>query len=354
MESFEDPAPILLRHFRGHHGPITCLAYNSNQHSNKLASSSTDKSVNLWNTEDRIRCFKFSGHSDIVNGVAWSHNGQLMATASKDRTIKVWVPTVRGSSCTFPALSAVRSVEFHPKDRKLVTATDDKAVKLWSIDTKRFAQSFLGHTNRVNCARYSPSGKTVASCSDDRTLKLFDVNSGECVQTFTERGNVHGNDVAWHPNGGLIAIALSNSQIKIFDIKARKLIQLYSVHLDGVNSIAFHPSGNLMITASEDGSTKVLDLLEGRPIYTLVGHDDAVTAVTFSGDGSNFATASKDKQIMLWSLNMDIINDNDISSAQRSIENDRNMGNILDTSVMIDPRKTTHYKFCPDDYDIME
>lgn len=87
VDSFEDPAPILLRHFRGHHGPITCLAYN--KHSNKLASSSTDKSVNLWNTEDRIRCFKFTGHSDAVNGVAWSHNGQFMATASKDRTIKV-------------------------------------------------------------------------------------------------------------------------------------------------------------------------------------------------------------------------------------------------------------------------
>lgn len=87
VDSIEDPAPILLRHFRGHHGPITCVAYN--QHSNKLASSSTDKSVNLWNTEDRIRCYKFTGHSDAVNGVAWSHNGQLMATASKDRTIKV-------------------------------------------------------------------------------------------------------------------------------------------------------------------------------------------------------------------------------------------------------------------------
>lgn len=88
--------------------------------------------------------------------------------------LKVWVPTIRGSSCNLIALSNVRSVEFHPKDKKLVTATDDKAIKLWSIETKRFLQSFLGHTNRVNCARYSPSGKTVASCSDDRTLKLFD------------------------------------------------------------------------------------------------------------------------------------------------------------------------------------
>lgn len=73
-----------------------------------------------------------------------------------------------------------------------MTANDDKAVKLWSIETKRFLQSFLGHTNRVNCARYSPSGKTIASCSEDRTLKLFDVNSGDCVQTFSERGNIHG------------------------------------------------------------------------------------------------------------------------------------------------------------------
>lgn len=105
---------------------------------------------------------------------------------------QVWVPTIRGTSCTFSALSCVRSVEFHPKDRKLVTANDDKAVKLWSIETKRFLQSFLGHTNRVNCARYSPSGKTIASCSDDRTLKLFDVNGGDCVHTFAERGNVHG------------------------------------------------------------------------------------------------------------------------------------------------------------------
>lgn len=291
----DDSAPILLRHFRGHHGPITDLAYNP--HADKLASSSTDKSVNLWNTNDRIRCYKFSGHSDVVNSVAWSHNGNLMATASNDNTIKVWVPTIRGSSCNLIALSKVRSVEFHPKDKKLVTGTDDKAVKLWSIESKRFLSSFLGHTSRVNCARYSPSGKTVASVSDDRTLRLFDVVSGDCAHVFNEYHNGHANDVAWHPEGLLVAIALTNNCIKIFDRRVHKLIQMYNVHSGAVNSIAFHPSGNLMITGSDDGSTKVLDLLEGRPVYTLVGHDDAVTAVTFSGDGSKFATAGKDKQV---------------------------------------------------------
>lgn len=287
----------MLRHFRGHHGPITSLAYNP--HADKLASSSTDKSVNLWNTNDRIRCYKFTGHSDIVNSVAWSHNGCLMATASKDNTVKVWVPTVRGSSYNFVALSNVRSVDFHPKDKKLVTASDDKAVKLWSIETKRFLSSFLGHTNRVLRARYSPSGKTIASCSEDRTLRIFDVLSGDCVHTYGESHNGYANDVAWHPEGALVAVALSNNCIKIYDRRIHKLIQMYSVHAGAVNSIAFHPSGHLMITGSDDGSTKVLDLLEGRPVYTLVGHDDAVTAVTFSGDGTKFATAGKDKQVFI-------------------------------------------------------
>lgn len=296
-DSFEEDAPILLRHFRGHHGPITGLAYNP--HADKLASSSTDKSVNLWNTNDRIRCYKFTGHSDIVNSVAWSHNGCLMATASKDNTVKVWVPTVRGSSYNFMALSNVRSVEFHPKDKKLVTGSDDKAVKLWSLETKRFLSSFLGHTNRVLRARYSPSGKTIASCSEDRTLRLFDVLSGDCVHTYNESHNGYANDVAWHPDGSLVAIALSNNRIKIYDRRVHKLIQMYNVHVGAVNSIAFHPSGHLMITGSDDGSSKVLDLLEGRPVYTLVGHDDAVTAVAFSGDGTKFATAGKDKQVRL-------------------------------------------------------
>lgn len=109
--------PILLRHFRGHHGMITGLAYNP--HTNKIASSSVDKSVNLWNTDDKVRCYKFTGHSDVVNSVAWSHSGSLMATASKDNSIKVWVPTIRGSSATLNALSNVRSVEFHPNDKKV-------------------------------------------------------------------------------------------------------------------------------------------------------------------------------------------------------------------------------------------
>lgn len=118
--SVDETAPVLLRHYRGHHKAITCIAYNPVSH--KLASSSTDKTVNLWNINDRLRCYKFTGHSDEVNSVAWSPKGDLMATAGKDKSIKVWVPTIRGRSNTLNSLCNVRSVEFHPKGHRVSTA----------------------------------------------------------------------------------------------------------------------------------------------------------------------------------------------------------------------------------------
>lgn len=57
---------------------------------------------------------------------------------------------------------------------------------------------------------------------------------------------------------------------------------------------------------------------------------------------------------MLWKLNLDTWNTSEVSSQQRSIENDQNLGNILDTSVMVDPRKSMHHKYRPEDYDIEE
>lgn len=180
---------------------------------------------------------------------------------------------------------------------QLVTACEDKSVKLWSIEHKKFLSSFLSHTNRVRSAQFSPSGKSIASCSDDRTLKIFDTVSGDVVHSYSEHTYGHGNAVAWHPDGTLVAIALSQKRIKIFDQRNHQLIQMYSCHLGGVNSIAFHPSGQIMITGSDDGSTKILDLMEGRPVFTLLGHDDAVTSVAFSANGENFATGGKDKQV---------------------------------------------------------
>lgn len=107
-------------HFVNHLQTITNVSFHPT--TNKIASSSLDGSVHLWNLDGSVRCYKFSGHTDAVNCVNWSPSGDLMVTASSDRTVRIWRPTVLGSSSQFYThTSAVRYVDFSPKGSKVMS-----------------------------------------------------------------------------------------------------------------------------------------------------------------------------------------------------------------------------------------
>lgn len=80
----------------------------------------------------------------------------------------------------------VRSVDFSHDARQLLTASDDKTVKLWSLPSRKFVQSFSGHSHWARSAKFSPDARVVVSGSDDKTVKLWDVSSGRCIATFFE------------------------------------------------------------------------------------------------------------------------------------------------------------------------
>ncbi|KAK1206073.1 POC1A protein, partial [Pygoscelis papua] len=223
----------------------------------------------------------------------------------------------KGESTVFKAHTAtVRSVHFSSDGQSLVTASDDKTVKVWTVHRQKFLFSLSQHINWVRCARFSPDGRLIVSASDDKTVKLWDKTSRECIHSFCEHGGFV-NHVDFHPSGTCIAAAGTDNTVKVWDVRMNRLLQHYQGNAV-VNSLSFHPSGNYLVTASNDSTLKILDLLEGRLLYTLHGHQGPATCVAFSRTGDFFASGGSDEQVMVWKTNFDAADYGDVLKTQKS------------------------------------
>ena len=159
-----------------------------------LASGSGDRTVKLWAVnalwlEDmglvQRNIATFEGHTKKVNSIAYSPDGKILASGSDDTAIKLWDVNTQRNIATFEGHTAwVHSVAYSPDGKTLASGSDDKTVKLWDVNTQRNIATFEGHTRKVNSIAYSPDGKILASGSDDKTFKLWDVNTQRNIATY--------------------------------------------------------------------------------------------------------------------------------------------------------------------------
>jgi WD40 repeat protein len=117
----------------------------------------------------------------------------VAATASDDRTIKLW-DLIRDNSDRLPSGKCIKTLEGHtsgvyfvifsPDGSLLATASDDQTVRIWDVNTGECLKILTGHSNRVWSVKFSPDGEMLASASHDETIKLWNVRTGECCKTL--------------------------------------------------------------------------------------------------------------------------------------------------------------------------
>jgi len=290
----QDPTTWLprspARHtLQSHQKPVTCVAFHPVFSS--LASGSEDSTIKIWDWELGELERTLKGHTKAVLDVAFGgpRGGTLLASCSSDLTIKLWDPSDEYKNIrTLPGHDhSVSAVRFIPSGAAgapmsgnlLVSASRDKTLKIWDVTTGYCVKTLRAHAEWVRDVSPSFDGRWLLSAGNDRTARLWDATSGEVKASFL--GHEHVIECC--------ALAPATTYAHLAALAGLK------------KPPAGSSSGEFLATGSRDKSIKIWDA-RGTLIKTLVGHDNWVRGLVWHPGGKYLLSCSDDKTIRCWDL----------------------------------------------------
>ena len=316
------PAPVLT----GHTGAVAAVAFAHG--ADLLASGGADATVRLWpTTPGQSPTQVLPAGTGPVYTVALSgqvDDSALLAAAGDNGRFQLWHRSGQGRgarylpAATVPAhASRINRVAFHPQRRLLATASSDRTVRLWDLtDPARptplttLSQANGGHTNFVWGLAFSPDGQLLATVGEDYKARLWDVSRpGTTRLVSTLVGHFNGvNAVAFHPGGRLLATASSDRTVRLWDLAdpgSPVLRTTLTGHASHVEAVGFSPDGRLLASTSTDATVRLWELApdgDGPPVTmgSLTAHSGAVRGLAFAPTGSAFVTSGEDRLVRFW------------------------------------------------------
>jgi WD40 repeat protein len=247
-----------IQELRGHHAAVFAVAFRPD--GERMATASFDRTIKIWDVESGRLMRSFTGHQDKVLALAYSADGRLLASAGLDGTVRIWdTASGRPTASLTSRNRCVEGIAFTPDGCRLIACGEAGLAEVWKTD-----ESVLEGTI--------------------------------CVQP--ERMPLYSASVS--PDGQMLALAGLDGRIRLYNLASGKSQRILEGHADAVYSLAFSPDGDSLASASADHTVRCWKTATGEERTCLDGHRGAVYQVGFSADGRRLVSAGTDGEVIVW------------------------------------------------------
>ncbi len=283
----------------GHTESVTDAAFSPN--GQLIITASKDRKVHVWDAHNGNLLHVLFGHRGLINSIEYSPDGQNILAVSQNE-IYIWnnatgvLPKVIGTHT-----DNLNSAAFSPDGRFIVTASNDKTAIIWDTSKGTVLRVMSGHTSSVTGAWYSPDGRLIVTISADKTARVWNAENGETLRILEGHSNLI-SGAAFSPDQRYVVTSSWDKTARVWDVSGGVMLRVLTGHTNAVRSVAYSPDGQIIATSSDDNTVYEWDAKTGAVLAILPSHSDAVRKIAFSPDGNYIVSASQDKTAIVWSV----------------------------------------------------
>jgi len=298
--------------FTGHTDDVLAVAFTNDGQT--MATGSADKRVRFWQVNSRAaRGGPVIGHTADVQDVAFSPNGLTLLSGSWDTTARAWrVPeTFSVSRFLSGHVGDVHGIAFSPQGARLLATSgvNDNTTRLWKLPDGQPRGSPLRHDEYPQRVVFSPDGRLIATAAGYwGTATIWEVAHGRRLRTIQlhdpSDDSYTVQDVAFsNPDGRLLATGDSDTEVRFWQVDSGHEYRKPLTNIEIVNAVTFSPDGTLVAAGLADRTVHIWNVKTGQPYgHVLRGHTNQVESIDFSPDGKLLASAGDDRTVRLWDV----------------------------------------------------
>uniref|UniRef100_A0A8C7INA2 WD repeat domain 47 n=1 Tax=Oncorhynchus kisutch TaxID=8019 RepID=A0A8C7INA2_ONCKI len=264
-----------------------------------------------------VRFRRNKHHKGSIYCVAWSHCGQLLATGSNDKYVKVLPFNAETCNATGPDLEfsmhdgTIRDLAFMEGPESggsILISAGAGDCNIYTTDCQRGQglHALSGHTGHI-LSLYTWGGWMIATGSQDKTVRFWDLRVPSCVRVVGTA--LHGSgsavaSVAVDPSARLLATGQEDCSCMLYDIRGGRMVQTYRPHTSDLRSVRFSPGAHYLLTGSYDNKVIITDLqgdlTKQLPLTVAAEHGDKVIQCRWHTHDLSFLSSSADRTVKLW------------------------------------------------------